>query len=331
MTWNVVGHAWAVRALQRDVALGHPAHAYLFTGPAGIGKRTLALAFAQALNCTAPAAPGEACGACRACRQIASRTHPDLFVLLPDEPGKPIKVDAAREMMHMLALSPLELHRRVALLADFDQATSSTANALLKTIEEPPATVILLLTAESTETLLPTIVSRCRVITLRTLPTPVVEAALTERWQVPPDRAKLLAHLSAGRLGWALREIEEQGASQARREGLEAWRAVFSSSRAKRFEHAARLTKDRDEDQALRRTLEMWQSLTHDLLLAGLDPLAPLTNLDYAGEIRALAAHISPPRARRWLAALQRVERGIERNLNLRLALEAALLEAPWA
>ncbi|MCX6026073.1 MAG: DNA polymerase III subunit delta' [Chloroflexi bacterium] len=329
MTWNVVGHAWAIRALQRDLALGRPAHAYLFTGPAGIGKRTLALAFAQALNCTAPPAPGEACRACRACRQIAARAHPDLFVLLSEEPGKPIKVEAAREMMHILALSPLELHWRVALLADFDQATSSTANALLKTLEEPPASVILLLTAESAETLLPTIVSRCRVITLRTLPTPEVEAALIERWQVPPDRAKLLAHLSGGRLGWALREVEDEGASQTRRDTLDAWRSVFSATRAKRFEQVAHLTKDRDEEQALRRTLETWQSLTHDLLLAGIDPQAPLTNLDYADEIRALATHVSAARARRWLAALQRVERGIERNLNLRLALEAAVLEAP--
>lgn len=329
MTWNVVGHTWAIRALQRDLALGRPAHAYLFAGPAGIGKRTLALAFAQALNCAAPPAPGEACGACRPCRQIAARTHPDLFVLLPQEPGKPIKVEAAREMMHMLALSPLELQWRVGLLANFDQATSSTANALLKTLEEPPASVILLLTAESAETLLPTIVSRCRVITLRTLPRPEVEAALTDRWHVPPDRAKLLAHLSGGRLGWALREVEEQGASQARRDTLDAWRSVFTSSRAKRFEQVARLTKEGDEEQALRRTLEMWQSLTHDLLLAGIDSQAPLTNLDFADEIRALAASIPAAPARRWLAALQRVERGLERNLNLRLALEAALLEAP--
>ena len=329
MTWNVVGHTWAIRALQRDLALGRPAHAYLFAGPAGIGKRTLALAFAQALNCAAPPAPGEACGACRPCRQIAARTHPDLFVLLPQEPGKPIKVEAAREMMHMLALSPLELQWRVGLLANFDQATSSTANALLKTLEEPPASVILLLTAESAETLLPTIVSPCRVITLRTLPRPEVEAALTDRWHVPPDRAKLLAHLSGGRLGWALREVEEQGASQARRDTLDAWRSVFTSSRAKRFEQVARLTKEGDEEQALRRTLEMWQSLTHALLLAGIDSQAPLTNLDFADEIRALAASIPAAPARRWLAALQRVERGLERNLNLRLALEAALLEAP--
>lgn len=329
MTWNVVGHTWAVRALQRDVALAHPSHAYLFAGPAGVGRRTLALAFAQALNCVQPPSPGGFCGACRPCRQIAARTHPDLSLLLPDQPGKPIKVESAREMMHMLALSPLELHWRVGLLAGFDQATPSTANALLKMLEEPPASVILLLTAESAEALLPTIVSRCRVITLRPLPTPEIEAALIERWQVEPARARLLAHLSGGRLGWALRELNDEGAAQTRRAELEAWRSVFTASRAARLVQAALLARDPDEERAPTRSLEIWQSLTHDLLLSGVDPQAQLTNLDYAEEIRALAQRIAPERARAWLVALQRVERGIERNLNLRLALEAALLEAP--
>ncbi len=329
MSWNVFGHSWAIRALQRDMALGRIAHAYLFVGPAGVGRRSLALAFAQALNCANPPAPGDYCGECRPCRQIAARTHPDLSLLSAEQSGRPIKVEAAREMMHMLALSPLELRWRVGLLADFDKATNSTANALLKMLEEPPASVILLVTAESAESLLPTIVSRCRVMTLRTLPAPEIERALIDRWQVEAGRARLLAHLSGGRLGWALREIGDESGAEVRRQGLAAWRAIFSASRADRFVQAYKLAQDHDEELALRRTLEMWQSLTHDLMRSGLDAQAPLANLDFTEEIRALSRRISPERAHRWLTALQRIERGLDRNLNLRLALEAALLEAP--
>jgi DNA polymerase III subunit delta' len=329
MSWDVVGHSWAIRALQRDMAVGRIAHAYLFVGPPGVGRRSLALAFAQALNCASPPAPGEYCGVCRACRHIVARTHPDLSLLLPDAPGKPIKVEAAREMMHMLALAPLELRWRVGLLADFDQATTSTANALLKMLEEPPASVILLVTAESAESLLPTIVSRCRLLTLRALPAPEIARALVDRWQVEEGRARLLAHLSGGRLGWALREIGDESGAQIRRQALAAWQAVFSASRADRFVQAYKLAQDRDEEAALGRTLEMWQSLTHDLMLSGLDSQALLANLDFTQEIQSLSRRIPPERARRWLGALQRVERGLDRNLNLRLALEAALLEAP--
>jgi hypothetical protein len=110
MTWNVVGHSWAIRALQRDLALGRVAHAYLFVGPPGVGRRSLALAFAQALNCADPRLPANTV-AFAACHQVAARTHPDLS-LLPDAPGKAIKVKP-RAQMHMLALAPLELRWRV--------------------------------------------------------------------------------------------------------------------------------------------------------------------------------------------------------------------------
>jgi DNA polymerase-3 subunit delta' len=214
------------------------------------------------------------------------------------------------------------------LLADFDQATTSTANALLKMLEEPPHPVILLVTAESAEVSCPPL-SRAAADQPAPLPAPEIERALIDRWQVDAARARLLAQLSGGRLGWALREIEDESAVEARRQGLAAWQALFSASRADRFVQANKLAQDRDQELSLSRTLEMWQSLTHDLMLSGLDPQAPLANLDFTEEIRGLSRRISPERARLWLNALQRVERGLDRNLNLRLALEAALLEAP--
>ena len=115
-----------------------------------------------------------------------------------------LKIETIRELQQDLNLSAYEARRKVAILTQFDAATIGAANAFLKTLEEPPNKVVLLLTATDADTLLPTISSRCRTIGLRPLPTDLIEQSLTTRWHVPADDAHLLAHLSDGRLGWAV-------------------------------------------------------------------------------------------------------------------------------
>ena len=202
----IIGHEWAVRLLSNAVAHGRVGHAYLFTGPDHIGKMTLARTFAAALNCEA--APGERpCGQCRACRLIAEDKHPDVRVVVPnvsDRGTASIKIDAVRQLQQDLSLSAYEGRYKIALLRRFDTANLNAANAFLKTLEEPPAHVILLLTAADSDSVLPTINSRCRTLGLRPLATPLIEEALMTRFGVAPNEANLLAHLADGRLGWAV-------------------------------------------------------------------------------------------------------------------------------
>jgi DNA polymerase III subunit delta' len=326
MPWDVVGHEGAVNLLRRDIAAGRLAHAYLFTGADGIGKQTLALQFAAAVNCENPPAPGDPCGVCRPCRLLPARKHPDLAVVDPEAAGGKILVDAARGLIQTLSLKPLESRRRIALLLDFHRALPGAANALLKTIEEPPPSALLLLTAETADGLLPTIVSRCRIVALRPLAEEQVSRALQDRWQVPAGRAEVLARLSGGRLGWAVAQAQN-GDSEAQRQDLfDRWKRLLRGSRRERFDLAREAAEDRD--QAVR-ILPVWESFSQDLLLRTLSPQAPLTNLDFAPEIEQLARRIPIPRARAWLAALRRVEDQIDRNVNLKLALEAAFLDAP--
>jgi DNA polymerase-3 subunit delta' len=326
MPWDLVGHEAAVDLLRRDIAAGRTAHAYLFTGPDGIGKRTLALQLARAVNCEAPPSPGESCGSCRACTLIAAEKHPDLFVLRPEGPGARILVDAAREVVRAVMLKPTEAARRIALLTDFHRALPNAANALLKTIEEPPPSAILLLTAESADELLPTITSRCRVVPLRPLRESTVAQALQERWKLPPRKAEALARLSGGRLGWVIAQAPWEEAEAERQDLFREWMDILQGSRAKRFFAAQRMAEDRED---LRAALETWESFGHDLLLRTLSKEAELTNTDFLPQLNALAARTAPRQARRWLAALRRAEEQIDRNANIRLALEAAFLDAP--
>jgi DNA polymerase-3 subunit delta' len=326
MPWDLVGHEWAVDLLRKDIASNRLAHAYLFTGAAGIGKRTLALQLARAVNCEAPPAPGDLCGECRSCRLIGAGKHPDVFVLRPEGTGARILVDAAREVVHAVMLKPMEAARRIALLIDFHRALPNAANALLKTIEEPPPSAILLLTAESADELLPTITSRCRVVALRPLREEIVARALRERWKIPPERAESLARLSGGRLGWAVGQAPWDEMEADRGQLFREWLGILQGNRAARFAAAEKAAADRDR---LRDALQSWESFGHDLLLCTLSKDTGITNIDFLSPMRALARRVPPHRAREWLAALRRAEDQIDRNANVRLALEAAFLDAP--
>ena len=127
--WNLVGHDWAVDMLKKHVING-PRHAYLFTGPPGLGRRTLALSFAQALNCTTPLDAGVPCGKCRDCKQTEAMQHADLTVVQAESEGGIIKVDQIREARRTLTLKPYMSRYRVALFLRFQEANDNAANAL---------------------------------------------------------------------------------------------------------------------------------------------------------------------------------------------------------
>jgi DNA polymerase-3 subunit delta' len=335
MPWNLTGHEWAANLLCQHVARGEMRHAYLITGPAGVGRRTLALRLAQAVNCTQPPAPGEPCGACRSCTQIERMSHPDLSILQAGREGGEIPVDAVRQLQHSLNLAPYEARYRVALLLRFEEANPSAQNALLKTLEEAPERVILLLTAENAEALLPTIVSRCEILRLRPLPLDVVRESLAARG-IPAEQATLLAHICGGRAGLAFR-LSHDGAQMEQRAAWldDLWR-LLHANRAERFayaEHAASARANtREEREKIRENLRQmaltWLSFWRDVLLRAAGAAAPLTNPDQAERVEqaAIAAELSG--ARKVITALEDCLPRLA-NANLQLLVESLLLDLP--
>lgn len=325
-SWGIIGHAWAVDLLKEHVARQVYRHAYLITGPQGVGRRTLGVRLAQALNCPQPGAPGVPCRKCRTCTLIERMQHPDLSVVQAEAEGGVLKVDQVRELQHILSLAPYEARFRVALLLRFEQANASAANALLKTLEEPPPQVVFVLTAESAERLMPTIVSRCEILRLRPLPIEAARQELETLWGLPAERASLLAHLSGGRPGYALRLHQEKERLDQRQAWLDDQFRLLRASRVERFSYADGLSKDKEN---VRGILLVWLSFWRDVMLRASGATVPLANPDRLEEIEQLASRFDLRTACRTVSALERTYDLLDRNANPRLAIEVLLLDYP--
>jgi DNA polymerase III subunit delta' len=326
MNWDMIGHDWAVQLLSEHIAKGRTRQAYLFTGPRGIGKRTLALRFFQAINCLAPPSPGHFCRTCPSCTRIDQMQHPDLDILQAEHEGGVLKVDQIRSLQRNLALTPYEARNRMALLLRFEEANPSASNALLKTLEEPSPRVILVLTAVSPESLLATIVSRCEVLRLSPAPLQAVIDFLYSKKGLPAEQARLLAHLSAGRIGYACLLHAEPDRLAQRQAWLDELLQLMSSSRVKRFSYAESLSKDKEQ---ARQVLQLWLSYWRDIMLKTIGASAPLINSDRVDEIENLSARMDVLEASDTVKSLEQTITFLENNVNPRIALEVLLLDLP--
>jgi DNA polymerase-3 subunit delta' len=343
--WGLLGQDEAVRALARAVAAGAPAHAYLFAGPEGSGKRALAIRFAQTLNCTAPATGGDPplvpCGSCRACRHIVAGTYADVCVVTVGGPcnvpehdhqrdnSRDIKICQVRALEQRLSRAAFEGRWRVEIVDPADALNAQSADAFLKTLEEPPPNAVLILITAREERLPETVRSRLRRIELRRAPLPAIEALLRERG-VREEQAAAVARLSGGCTGWALAAATDPAVLEERAAALDEASRLYVSGLAERFAVAAALAGRWAKDRAaVLRTLDIWMSWWRDVLLSAAGAERGMVNVDRLDPIRAAAIEMQTADAARALRALRDARGQLEENANPRLALEVLMLRLP--
>lgn len=340
--WDLVGHEQAVERLGLSLKRGHVAHAYLITGPARVGKTTLAGRLAQAVNCSDPDPP---CRRCRSCRRIESGTHMDVRVIQlnaaaaeaeegeerPRGKGaaKNIGIDQVRALQREAALSPYEGGRKVYLILDAENLSLDAGNSLLKVLEEPPPQVVLILTAADANMLLPTIVSRCQEVRLQ--PVPVARLAAHLRGQgVVVEKAELLARLAGGRPGWAIEAAADDSLLAERAEELDRLLGAVEGGVRERLALAGQLAAEFGRRrQSVGLALELWSTWWRDVLLLQAGAPELIGNRDRLEALSRQAERLSPARTCSYLARIEAARAQLDQNVNPRLVCEALLLEAP--
>ena len=322
---DVLGHSKPIEFLKRAMKQDTLAHSYLFWGNEGIGKKWAAVQFAKTLNCLQGGPEqGDACDQCISCKKIDHGLHPDVTVLEPE--NQTLKVDQVRQMQRDLVYRPYEGQRRVCILAASDRMAPNMANVLLKTLEEPPLHTVIILLANNTRLLLPTILSRCQPIHFNPLPIPLVSQWLMKQRGLDEREAHLLASLSEGSPGKAL-EIQEELHHIPRRELLKEWVGLKTLPFEKMESWIQSLSLHREN---LLLIIEVAKTLLRDLIMIKtLNDGSKLIHSDLLQEMEIMAKAWSLSSLLNRIEALHQTMIAIMSNANMPLALEAMMLS--WA
>ena len=321
------GQQLPVQTLERSLAEGRLHHAYLFVGPAHLGKATLAVQLAQALNCDADTPP---CGACPSCTRIAGGNHADVrFVSLGGNAAS-IGIDAVRDIINSAHLRPYEGRTRVFVVTEADLLTRDAANALLKVLEEPPDDVVLILVGHSAGNLLPTVRSRCQTFYFRPLPVGEVARILQEERGVGAEQADVLARLSRGCVGWAVAASEDDALYASVHQRIEQIVDAIEGGLEERLAYAGELARRLDRDRSAgREELFLWLRWLRDVMLVQQGHGGSIANLSWREALERHAGALQPAAVVGWAHNVTRTIEALERNANVRLALDVFMLEAP--
>lgn len=307
----------------------------IFAGPDGVGKRAAAVALAQLVNCPAPI-DGDACGTCASCTRVARLVHADVFLVEPGDTGV-IKVDQVREVVERTAYRPFEGRRRVVIVDDAEALMAEAQNALLKTLEEPPAASMFVLVTARPDDLLPTVRSRCQQLRFGRLSPGDIAAVLMQRHDYSAPDAHAAASAADGSLGLAL-EGGSAALLEAREAAAEMLQQVAGTGDPRRRLDSAKLLAGGGDRDDVRRRLRALASMVRDLGVIGVDahrapsaerrtPIgeargAPimddrhLANADMGVPLRRLAPSFDGERVSRAFAAIDRALEAIDRNAS---------------
>jgi DNA polymerase-3 subunit delta' len=323
MSWNkLVGNERVKTTLKAALAEQRLAHGLIFSGPDGVGKRQFALTLAKAVNCEV--GQNDSCDQCAVCHKIAAGDHLDVKFVGPD--GAFIKAGQIRQLVDEANYRPFESRKRVFIIDPADAMNETAANALLKTLEEPPETSLLVLITDRLQSLLPTIRSRCQIHAFTPLKTEDVEAFLRRFDSRRDEDIRLTARLSAGCIGRAL-EIDLSAYHEQRKETIELLKLLGTSSNRARLIRAAEYLGKKLSREEFEKRLDILNLLLRDVFRLVVEgPAADVINIDIVPTLQQLAKEWSLTRIEHLTTQLETLRRNLQQNVHRQVALEEIFL-----
>lgn len=317
---EIRGNTPLVEQLRRSAASGRSSHAYLFLGGAGAGKRLIANTFAKALQCEGEKRP---CDSCKSCHAFNHGNHPDVIYFQPLKNGKTYTIEDVREqLLETVDLKPFQYEKKIYIIEKADTLNIQSQNALLKTLEEPPAHAVFLLLAERAEAFLPTILSRVVVMKIRPLSAEMIADYLMQAGHLA-EESHILSAYAQGRIGQALELVEDEGFREMRQDILGKLEALPSMSEGEAY----LLAKDLEGYKNDLRFLDIMELWYRDLLTAkSLREEGYLIQRDKKDAIFRAAKEPAALLAKK-AAAVRTARMRLAQNANFRLTMEVMLMD----
>ncbi|HIS25564.1 MAG TPA: DNA polymerase III subunit delta' [Candidatus Pullilachnospira intestinigallinarum] len=319
---EIVGHKEVIRHLQNAIRLGKVSHAYIFSGETGCGKKLLATAFAMTLQCEQRGV--DPCLTCSSCKKAMSKNHPDIIHITHEKPNSIGIEDIRSQLIDDVAIKPYCSSYKIYIISEAEKLTLQAQNALLKTIEEPPAYAVILLLTNNMDALLPTITSRCVKLALRPVKESMVKEYLMEKLHIPDYQAKMDASLAQGNIGKAKQLAQSEDFAQITENALRLLRRSNDMELYELVDAVKTLSADKQNIYDYLDLFTMW--FRDVLLFKATREVDGLVFKDQFNDIKERAGKSSYEGLETIIDAIEKARTRLHANVNFDLVMELLFL-----